>query len=76
MRDYLKRRDTNEWMIDGPAWGEGGVEKWACSRSRVARKERKQKEASAVAETVEYAEPYDEVPPPPPPSTPATTDGI
>lgn len=79
MRDYLQRGARNEWLIDGPACGEDGIEKWACSQSRLPRKERKQKEASAVAETVvEYAEPYNEVPPPPPPqqSTPATTDDI
>ena len=88
MRSYCERSDKNESMVNGPMFprtdpvtGEvtWGVEKWACSRSRVARKERKPKEASAVAETVmEYAEPYTEVPPPPPPppSTPATQDAI
>jgi hypothetical protein len=78
MRAYCERNDKNEYLVNGPMW-HGGVEKWACSRSRVARKERKPKEASDVAETVmEYAEPYTEVPPPPPPppSTPATQDAI
>ena len=87
MRNYLERRDENQWIVHGPTFqvtdpGTGEVklcvEKWACSRSRVERKVRKPKEASAVAETVvEYAEPYTEVPqPPPPPSTPPTQDSI
>lgn len=76
MRAFCERSDKNVWMVNGPAWGEGGVEKWACSRSTAVRKVRKPKEA-ASAQEVEYAEPYDEAPPatptsvpPPPPSPP------
>lgn len=88
MRNYLERRDKNEWMIHArdvkqylpadPVTGEVKwvwvPEKWACSRSRVERKVRKQKDESA--QVVEYAEPYEVQPPPPPPSTPVTQDAI
>ena len=82
MRSFCELRDKNVWMVNGPAWGEGGVEKWACSRSTVARKVRKQKEVASVHE-VEYEEPYEEAPqttpspvpspPPSPPSPPSST---
>jgi len=81
MRAYCERNDKNEHMINDrqvqltdPETGEVKwvVEKWACSRSRVERKVRKQKDGSA--QVVEYAEPYNEVPPPP--SSPPPADAI
>jgi len=62
MRGFCERCEKNEFLVNGPEWP-GGVEKWACSKSRVERKVRKQKEVSA--QEVEYAEPYTEVPQPP-----------
>lgn len=86
MRAYLERNDKNEHIIHArevkqplpadPVTGEVKwvwvVEKWACSRSRVERKVRKQKDESA--QVVEYAEPYNEVPLPP--SSPPPADAI
>ena len=76
MRGFCERCDKNEFLVNGQQFP-NGVEKWACSRSRVARKERKQKEVSA--KVVEYAEPYDEVPQPPsspPQPVPPPADAI
>jgi len=76
MRAFCERCDKNEFLVNGQQFP-NGVEKWACSRSRVARKERKQKEVSA--QVVEYAEPYDEVPQPPsspPQPVPPPADAI
>jgi hypothetical protein len=81
MRAYCERCEKNEHMINDrqvqltdPVTGEVKwvVEKWACSKSRVERKVRKQKEVSA--QEVEYAEPYTEVPQPP--SSPPPADAI
>lgn len=89
MRAYCERNDKNEHMIHArevkqlvppvdPVTGEVKwvwvVEKWACSRSRVERKVRKQKDESA--QVVEYAEPYNEVPLPPssPPPSPTPSE--
>ena len=86
MREYLVADNRRVWKVTGPTRSvdhmgapcEAYDEVWWCGASRVARRERKPKEAAAGAAEVEYAEPYTEapaVPPPPspPPSPPEST---
>ena len=80
MRDYLLADNRRQWKVTGPTRSvdhlgapcEAYDEVWWCGASRVARRERKPKEAAASAAEVEYEEPYPGAPvvPPPPPSLP------